>query len=149
MGNKTPSKTPLIKATPMTNAMEMYNWVLEKSNYHKYVVGELPEKLGLDEKGLKLVNGLWKDICMSEAEREEITKVSCQAILALSTEIVMFVTNQQGSFENLVSLLSLSWFSVWSKIDSVLKYDTRMPTSIKVHLLSLETTLVSKRLWGE
>ena len=133
----------------MTNAMEMYNWVLEKSNYHKYVAGELPEKLGLDEKGLKLVNGLWKDISMSEAEREEITKVSCQAILALSTEIVMFVTNQQGSFENLVSLLSLSWFSVWSKIDSVLKYDTRMPTSIKVHLLSLETTLVSKRLWGE
>ena len=38
LNNKTPTvKTPLIKATPMTNAMEMYNWVLEKSSYHKFI----------------------------------------------------------------------------------------------------------------
>lgn len=43
--------------------------------------------------------------------------------------------------------LGLDHFSVWAKIDSVLKYDNRMPSSIKVHLLSLETSMISKKLW--
>lgn len=41
----------------------------------------------------------------------------------------------------------VSWFCLWSKIDSFMTYDTRMPISIKLHLLSLDNNLVSKQLW--
>ena len=43
--------------------------------------------------------------------------------------------------------MGISWFGVWAKIDSFLTYDSRMPTSIKIHLLSLDNNLISKQLW--
>lgn len=43
--------------------------------------------------------------------------------------------------------MGVSWFGVWAKIDNFLTYDSRMPTSIKLHLLSLDTSLISKQLW--
>jgi hypothetical protein len=68
--NKTPAqKTPLIKATPMTNSMEMYNWMLEKSNYHKFDFNEISREIKGEEKTLKLISGLWKDVCLNESDK--------------------------------------------------------------------------------
>ena len=104
--------------------------------------------MGKEEKTLILINGLWKDVCLFESEKGELNQITKQTILALSSEIVYFVTNQNGCFENLVNAFSLTWFSVWSKIDLFMKYDSRMQNSIKVHLLSLETSMISKKLWS-
>lgn len=43
----------------------MYNWVLEKTSYHKYDPSELSRFIKGDEKQLKLINGIWKDICLN------------------------------------------------------------------------------------
>jgi hypothetical protein len=71
------------------------------------------------------------------------------AILILSAEIVYFVTNLSESIEKLLSELQVPWFELWAKIDCLLSYDVRMPISIKLHLLSIDTSLISKQLWRQ
>lgn len=104
----------------------MHNWALEKSNYYKYDPTELPKFLTEEssEKCQKMVNGLWKDICMSVGEKTELTETDKKAYLLLSIEIIHYIINSTANpIENIRGLLGVSWFSLWSKIDTVLRYD--------------------------
>lgn len=47
----------------------MYNWVLEKSNYHKFDANEFSKYIRGEDKTLKLINGLWKDVCLNESDK--------------------------------------------------------------------------------
>ena len=53
----------------------MHNWALEKSSYYKFEAGEFPKFLMEEssEKCQKMINGLWKDICMCVGEKSELT----------------------------------------------------------------------------
>ncbi len=57
------------------------------------------------------------------------------------------MTNSNENIDKLIRSLDITWFEVWTKIDTLLSYDNRMPTMIKIHLLSLDTLLISKQLW--
>ena len=70
--------------------------------------------------------------------------------LTLAMEIVFFVNHSTAyPIEETIKNFGISWFHLWSKIDSVLKYNEKMPREIKFHLLSLETSIVSSYLWKE
>lgn len=71
----------------MTMAMEMHNWALEKSNYYKFEAMEFPKFLAEEssEKCQKMINGLWKDICMCVGEKSELTETDKKAYLLLAT----------------------------------------------------------------
>lgn len=71
------------------------------------------------------------------------------AILVLCAEIVYFVTNSSENIDKLLHELKVSWYELWVKIDSLLTYDVRMPVLIKLHLLSVDTALISKHLWRQ
>lgn len=57
------------------------------------------------------------------------------------------MTNSNENIDKLIRSLDITWFEVWTKIDTLLSYDNRMPMMIKIHLLSLDTLLISKQLW--
>ena len=85
-----------------------------------------------------MVNGLWKDIFSTLEEKKEVNEGDKDILLTLSAQIVFYVVNFNTiPMEFFIKQLGLTWYEVWEKIDAVLRYDVRMPTNIKIHLLGL------------
>lgn len=89
--NLTLTKTPystLIKMTPMSQAMQMHNWVLQKSNYYKYDPSQLPKISAFEgevsDKSLKMISSLWKDIYLTIGEKSEVSESDRKIYLALA-----------------------------------------------------------------
>lgn len=53
---------------------------------------------------MKLINGLWKDVCLNEEDKGvELNEKDKAAILILATEVCFFVTNSTDSIERMIT----------------------------------------------
>lgn len=47
----------------------------------------------------------------------------------------------------LIELADIEWYHLWRVCDYFLRYDRAMPNSLKMHVLDLETRVVSMEVW--
>jgi hypothetical protein len=47
----------------------------------------------------------------------------------------------------MIELAEIDWYHMWRTTDYFLKYDRNMPNGLKMHILDLETRIVSMELW--
>jgi hypothetical protein len=58
----------------------------------------------VEERTMKLINGLWKDVCLNEEDKGvELNEKDKAAILILATEVCFFVTNSTDSIERMIT----------------------------------------------
>lgn len=72
-----------------------------------------------------------------------------RAILALSAELVFFVSNITVFFDEIESVLETHRLHQWIACDFFLKFDRSMPSALKLHLLDLEVNMVSFKIWQD
>jgi hypothetical protein len=69
-------------------------------------------------------------------------------LLCWVIESVYFILNIHGlSLAKMIEMADLDWYHLWRVTDYFLKYDRNMPNALKMHILDLETRIVSMELW--
>jgi hypothetical protein len=63
--------------------------------------------------------------------------------------MVCFVNNIRMEFSEIEAELKLSTYYEWKVCDFLLKNDRTMPIPLKVHILDLEVSLVTEKIWLE
>ena len=67
----------------------------------------------------------------------------------MAVEVVLFVSNSALSFNEIEAELGTDPFELWKACDFFINFDKGMPMALKTHLLDLEVTLISEKLWKE
>lgn len=63
--------------------------------------------------------------------------------------MVFFVTNNQFAFAQIEQSLAVDIFSLWKSCDFFLNFDKTLPSSLKLHLLDLETDIIMSKIWRD
>lgn len=163
-------KVPLLCATPITAGMEMYNYLKQKSwkfkdmhsqvrPFDKNVVALIDRVFDLEDKNMdqkskdlkkNMILPLYKvisDEYFAANTFESDTTPLMKAFLALSIELIFFVSNINFSFEEIEDTIEIEPFEMWKVIDYFLKSDKAIPSPLKLHLLDLEVNFISFKLW--
>jgi hypothetical protein len=146
-------KTTLIRATPMSEAMQMYNWIYDMRGRHPLLpehAASIRHVLSLctteepTATTVELVAGLWGET----QERCGLESVPPLALLLLSAHLALHVLNAtQCDLSGPMGTLELAEVEVWEGLDWLLNFDRSMPVGLRLHLLSVETSFISSRLW--
>jgi hypothetical protein len=141
----------------MTQAMEMYNWIAEKPKrqrnsplFDKTVDKIMAlEKKGSDPKSKdnrkKLMQSLYEDCLAAYPLGDEDPGLLCWVV-----EAVYYILNLPGvPMGKMVEFADVEWYHLWRVTDYFLKYDKNMPNSLKMHILDIETRIVSMELWRQ
>lgn len=91
----------------------------------------------------ELAGSLWKE-CLNKYEA-----LDPRTLLLVSVYVVCHVLNTStNDIEIPIELLQLQHLSVWEVLDQMINtFDRNMPLSLKLNLLTLETSFISSRLW--
>lgn len=166
------TKPTLICSTPVTSAMEMYNYLSDKAKKSKeanyptrkldswvsHMIQELLEKIS-DKKNDKmkeiksnLIFSLYKitseEYCQ-QYPHDRDSEGMARAILVLSTELVFFVSNITTTFEEIEQMIDTGRLDQWKAVDFFLKFDRAMPSALKLRLLDLEVNIISAKIWTD
>ncbi|KAL4446465.1 hypothetical protein ABPG74_001206 [Tetrahymena malaccensis] len=162
-------------ATPTSNAMEMYNWLLSRKNINSCSTGsialELKKKIEnldvwLDDQINKLIEfenkqqqeqrkeqiqSLFYRILNEYYNEEKSVNLNVQkGVLVCACESVYFILNVSYiDFQKLVHFIDINWFELWKIMDFIMRLDQTMPVSLKAHILDLEVKIVSYYSWRQ
>ena len=87
--------------------------------------------------------------CLWKESLQKYEKLSPKALLLISVYSVSHVLNATTHDISVsMEFLELSEYQVWEALDQMINsFDKNMPISLKITLLTLETSFVSSKLW--
>lgn len=69
--------------------------------------------------------------------------------MALSIETVLFVRNSSLTFADIEEHMNLNSLNMWKACDFFAKFDKSMPATLKMHLIDLEASYLTQKLWKD
>lgn len=72
-----------------------------------------------------------------------------QALMTLTLELVLYANNSAITFEDLERETRPDRLELWKAADFFLNFDRAMPRSLKLHLIDIESGLISRDLLAE
>lgn len=70
-----------------------------------------------------------------------------KGLLTICIELVFFVSNINMDFDDIEGIIGADKICEWKACDFIMKNDTSIPSSLKLHILDLEVNLVSYKIW--
>lgn len=49
----------------------------------------------------------------------------------------------------MIQIAEIDWYQLWRVTDYFLRYDRNMPNALKMHILDMETRIISMELWKD
>jgi hypothetical protein len=86
---------------------------------------------------------------LSKHQQDKDNEECFKAFMMLSIEIALFSSNSHLTYEDLENEMHVAPVDLWKACDFLIRFDRVMPHPLKVHLLDIEVTLISEKLWTE
>lgn len=172
-------KVPLIQATPVSRGLELINYVNSKCQIFQEMLGlnqivqrahdasviryiEIMEEKfsrNLEKRSAnikvfkeEMIYPFFKLVLeeyLSRHPQDKDNEDCFKAFMMLSIEIALFSSNSHLTYQDLENEMHVPPVELWKACDFLIRFDRVMPHPLKIHLLDIEVTLISEKLWTE